>query len=140
MIGLYMVLLGMPTDYEREQLVATMRLIEKTRRDWHELVAQIQSSKETLAKSEKTLARPEGSARANIGPSPSKCDGRVRMARDSINPSKNPDGSLTYRVKDPPEGHIAAVSVGKNRDGSNWAVIEFRKGVGPSSLLKKLSP
>jgi hypothetical protein len=52
------------------------------------------------------------------------------MARDSIKPSKNPDGSVTYRVEDPPEGHIAAVTVGKDGDGSYWAVIEFRRGLG----------
>ena len=56
------------------------------------------------------------------------------MARDSIKPSKSPDGSVTYRVEDPPEGHIAAVTVGKNRDGSYWAVIEFRRGVGPGAM------
>ncbi len=48
---------GMPTDYERQQLEATRRLIEQTRRDRDELAEQIRSSKETIAESEKTLAR-----------------------------------------------------------------------------------
>jgi len=55
---------------------------------------------------------------------------RARMARDSIKPSENPNGSLTYRVADR-QGHIAAVTVGKNGDGNYWAVIEFRRGAGP---------
>jgi hypothetical protein len=48
---------AMPTDYERQQLEATKRLIEQTRRDRDELAEQIRSSKETIAESEKTLAR-----------------------------------------------------------------------------------
>ncbi len=47
----------MPTDYERQQLEATKRLIEQTRRDRDELAEQIRCSKETIAESEKTLAR-----------------------------------------------------------------------------------
>src|SRR6266571_7569629 len=54
--------------------------------------------------------------------------------RPDYRTSKSPDGSVTYRVEDPPEGHIAAVTVGKNRDGSYWAVIEFRSGVGPGAM------
>ncbi len=47
----------MPTDYEREQLEASRRLIKQTRRDRDELASQIRSSEQTIAKSKKTLAR-----------------------------------------------------------------------------------
>jgi len=60
--------------------------------------------------------------------------GEARMTRDNIKPTRNPNGSLTYRVE-ALEGQIAANTVGKNSDGSYWAAIEFWKGVRPSSLL-----
>jgi len=59
--------------------------------------------------------------------------GEARMTRDNIKPTRNPNGSLTYRVE-ALEGQIAANTVGKNSDGSYWAAIEFWKGVRPRAM------
>jgi len=55
------------------------------------------------------------------------------MTRNGIEPTRSPNGSLTYRVE-ALEGQIAAVTVGKNVDRSYWAVIEFWRGVGPGAM------
>jgi len=65
---------------------------------------------------------------------PQKVSWEARMTRDGIKPTRSPNGSLTYRVEDALEGQIAAVTVGKNSDGSYWAMIEFWKGVRPGAM------
>jgi len=65
---------------------------------------------------------------------PQKVSWEARMTRDGIKPTRSPNESLTYRVEDPLEGQIAAVTVGKNSDGSYWAVIEFWRGVGSGAM------
>jgi len=46
-----------PYGPDREQIEAAKRTVEQTRREMADLESQIRSSKETIAKSEKVLAR-----------------------------------------------------------------------------------
>jgi hypothetical protein len=53
------------------------------------------------------------------------------MALDDFKLTRNPNGSLTYRLEKPSDDcQIAALEIGKRRDGSYWARIEFRARVG----------